>query len=79
MEDNKKNNNYFKGSYVQVKNNNVEKALKQFKRVVKDSGLILEIKRREYYEKPSDIRRRKRNLGKIRQKYKTIRENEGFF
>ena len=40
MEDNKKNNNYFKGSYVQVKNNNVEKALKQFKRVGKDSGLI---------------------------------------
>jgi|ETNvirome_6_1000_1030641.scaffolds.fasta_scaffold11321_2 small subunit ribosomal protein S21 len=79
MEDNKKKNNYSEGSYVEVRNNNVERALKQFKRKIKDNGLMLEIKRREYYEKPSDIRRRKRNLGKIRQKYKTIRENEGFF
>ena len=79
MQDNKKKNNYSKGSYVEVKNNNVERALKQFKRKIKDSGLMREIKQREYYEKPSDIRRRKRNLGKIRQKYKTIRENEGFF
>ena len=66
MEDNKKKNNYSEGSYVEVRNNNVERALKQFKRKIKDNGLMLEIKRREYYEKPSDIRRRKRNLGKIR-------------
>ena len=41
------------GLQVEVRNNNVELALKKFKRVVKDSGLMLELKKRTYYEKPS--------------------------
>jgi len=36
----------------------VEKALRHFKRRCIDSGLLLELKRRAYYEKPSEVRRR---------------------
>lgn len=38
----------------------LEKALKRFKRMVEKEGIIREWKKREYYEKPSTIRNRKR-------------------
>ena len=55
--------------HVEVKDNNVEKALSLFKRKVKNSGLLKELRDREYYEKPSIKRRRKRKLQKLRNKY----------
>jgi small subunit ribosomal protein S21 len=51
---------------VKVRHNNVEKALRIFKRKIKDSGLFIEIKEREYYRKPSVIKNRKKGLGKVR-------------
>ncbi len=38
----------------------LEKALKRFKRMVEKEGIIREWKKREYYEKPSTIKNRKR-------------------
>ena len=58
------------GLQVKVYNNNIEFALKKFKQKVKDSGLLLEIKDRSYYTKPSEERRTKKKLGTIRQKMK---------
>ena len=58
-----------RGLRIEVKNNNVEWALKKMKRMVKDSGMMLELKRRTYYEKPSKVRREKKNLAKLRNKY----------
>ena len=46
-----------KGIRVDVRNNNVEWALKKMKRMVKDSGMMLELKRRTYYKKPSEEKR----------------------
>ena len=57
------------GLRIEVKHNNVEFALKKFKRMVKDSGQILELKKRTYYEKPSETKREKKNLAKLRNKY----------
>ena len=50
------------GLRVDVRHNNVEWALKKMKRMVKDSGQILELKKRSYYKKPSEERREKKNL-----------------
>tara|TARA_Y100001963_G_C6673232_1_gene396147 strand:+ start:404 stop:628 length:225 start_codon:yes stop_codon:yes gene_type:complete len=61
---------------VYVKNNNIEFALKKFKRKVKNSGLLLELKERQYYEKPSAIRRRKKAKAIARERYNRLRENE---
>ena len=58
-----------KGLRVDVKHNNVEWALKKLKRMVKDSGQILELKKREYYKKPSAEKREKKNMQKLRYKY----------
>ena len=68
-------NDKFKGLYVKVQNGNVERALSIFKRKVKDSGLMLELKRRQQYEKPSDLRRQKRNLANLREKSQKMQEN----
>ena len=72
----KKHGNRLEGLQVKVFNNNVEGALKKFKRKVKDSELMVELKERSYYEKPSHKRRRKKNLAISRQKYKQLKENE---
>ena len=71
----KKHGNRLEGLQVKVFNNNVEGALKKFKRKVKDTEMMLELKKRSFYKKPSELKREKRNLAKLRQKYKTIKEN----
>lgn len=38
---------------------NLEKAIKRFKRMVEKEGIIREWKKREYFEKPSTIQNRK--------------------
>ena len=67
-----------RGLYVEVRNNNIEGALKKFKRKIKDSGLMVELRDRQYYEKPSEKRRREKNLSKTRQKYKVIKEKKSY-
>ena len=64
------------GLQVKVWNNNVEGALKIFKRKVKDSGIMLDLKKHEYYEKPSKKRREKKNMAILRNKYKVKKEQE---
>jgi small subunit ribosomal protein S21 len=49
----------------------IDKALKRFKRICEREGLIKTIRRAEYYEKPSERRRRK-----IRQRINQIRKSE---
>jgi len=38
----------------------LEKAIRRFKRMVEKEGIIRDFKKREYFEKPSAIRNRKR-------------------
>ena len=63
-----------KGLRVDVRNNNVEWALKKLKRMVKDSGQILELKKRTYYKKPSEERREKKNMQTLRHRYQDKKE-----
>ena len=67
-----------KGLRVDVRGNNVEWALKKLKRMVKDSGMILEIKKREYFEKPSAINREKKSAQAARYRYQDKKENNSY-
>ena len=67
-----------KGLRVDVKYNNVEWALKKLKRMVKDSGQILELKKRDYYEKPSAVRREKKSAQAARYRYQDKKENNSY-
>ncbi len=51
---------------VKVKNNNIEFALRLLKRKIKDSGLMVELRERRHYKKPSALRSEQKKLGKVR-------------
>ena len=64
------------GLSVTVFNNNVEGALKVLKRKVKNSNLFIDLREKEYYTKPSEKKRHKRNLAKLRNHYAVQKEKE---
>ena len=51
---------------VTVKDGNVEKALRKFKKKIQEQGLLIELKERETYEKPTTRRKRKKSIAKNR-------------
>ena len=67
-----------KGIRVDVRNNNVEFALKKMKRMVKESGMMLELKIRTYYKKPSEEKREKKNMQKLRYAYQEKKEKNSY-
>lgn len=54
------------GNSVLVKDGNVEKALRKFKKKVQESGLLDELRSRETYEKPTTARKRAKGAAKAR-------------
>ena len=52
--------------HVKVYNNNVEKALSKFKKEVKETKLMLELREREFYTKPSYKRKEIRAKARLR-------------
>ena len=44
---------------VQVRNNNVEKAIRVLKKKIQKDGMMRELRQRQYYEKPTLKRQRK--------------------
>ena len=55
--------------YVKVrKGQSIDKALSILKKKVKESKLMLELREREYYKKPSDIRKEKKAKARLRRK-----------
>jgi len=60
--------------YVDAKNKSVERAISEFKRKVKNSNLLKELREREFYQKPSAARREKRKQRLI--KIKSLKLND---
>jgi small subunit ribosomal protein S21 len=54
------------GKVVVVKDGNIEKALRKFKKKVQESGLLDDLRARETYEKPTTVRKRKKSAAKAR-------------
>jgi len=55
----------FKNS-VRVVDGNVEKALRKFKKKIQESGLLDDLRAKEFYEKPTTERKRKKGAAKAR-------------
>jgi len=49
------------GSKVIVQNDNWEKALRTFKKKITESGKLVELREKEFYEKPSVTKRKTKN------------------
>ena len=63
---------------VEVRKGNVEQAMRVLKRKVQKEGIIKELRERQYYEKPSAKKRRKKkeniaNVKKLKKKLERLR------
>jgi small subunit ribosomal protein S21 len=64
------------GTSVTVKENeNINQALRRFKKKVEESGVLDALRKKEFYEKPTTERKRKKGAAAARWK-KKLRENE---
>lgn len=65
---------------VRVRDNEpFEVALRRFKRICEKSGVLSEIRRREFYEKPTSVRKRKAAAAVKRQQKRTSIERSRLF
>jgi small subunit ribosomal protein S21 len=56
-----------KGTGVTVKDNeNINQALRRFKRKIDDAGILEDLKKKEFFEKPTTERKRKKGAAKSR-------------
>lgn len=54
------------GRSVLVQDGNVDRALRKFKKKIQASGLLNDLRDREFYEKPTTTRKRKKSAAKNR-------------
>ena len=64
-----------RGLSVEVKDGNVSVALRKLKRKVDDSNLLLDVLSKQFYEKPTTERKRKKGAAKARWR-KKLREQQ---
>ena len=60
---------------VLKENENINQALRRFKKKVEESGILDELRQKEFYEKPTTMRKRLKGAAVARWK-KKLRENE---
>ena len=48
---------------VQVRGGNLEKAMRVLKKKVMKEGIVKELRRRQYFQKPSEVKREKKKEG----------------
>jgi small subunit ribosomal protein S21 len=70
-----RNRNKPKGLTVEVRDDNVNVALRKFKKKVDESGRLVDIIERQFYEKPTTERKRKAGAARARW-LKKLREQE---
>jgi small subunit ribosomal protein S21 len=74
--DNTKFDKVLKGNRVTVKEHeNINQALRRFKKKIEESGTLEDIRKKEFYEKPTTERKRKKGAAKARWK-KKLREQQ---
>jgi small subunit ribosomal protein S21 len=74
--DNTKFDKFVKGNRVTVKDNeNINQALRRFKKKIEMSGVLEDLRAKEFYEKPTSVRKRKKGAAKARWR-KKLREQQ---
>jgi small subunit ribosomal protein S21 len=53
----------------------IDQALRKFKRKVEASGKLMDVKNSQYYEKPTTVRKREKDVAKARLKKKLAKES----
>ena len=74
MKSNRKDN-VVGGLQVEVRNDDINQALRKFKKKVNEAGIIQEVRERQEYTKPSVKRARAKAAGRARHLKKLAKEN----
>ena len=69
-----RNDEKLRGSAVIVTHDDVNRALKKLKNKMEDSGKLKDLQKKEFYEKPTTERKRKKAAAKVR--YQKKLDNE---
>lgn len=64
------------GLSVEVRNGDVNKALRRFKKLIQEDGMLQRIREKEFYEKPSAIRKRAKAAARARHLKTLKKESE---
>lgn len=69
-------NNQLAGRSVITKDNeNINQTLRRFKKKVEEAGVLEDLRKHEFYEKPTSVRKRKKSAAKARWR-KKLREQQ---
>ena len=65
---------------VEVRKGNLEKAMRVLKKKVAKEGIIKTLKEKQYFEKPSEVKRRKKKEGikNFKKKMKKLEQIRGY-
>ena len=65
---------------VEVRKGNLEQAMRVLKRKVQKEGIVKELKMRQYFEKPSEKKRRKKkeNIANVKKRMKKLARLRGY-
>ena len=65
---------------IEVRRGNVEQAMRVLKRKVQKEGIVKELRQRQYYEKPSAKKRRKKkeNIANVKKTQKKLARLRGY-
>lgn len=76
----KQNTDIVRGLSVEVRNGDFNGALRRFKKLVQEEGIIQEVRDREAYVKPSEQRKKAKAAGRARwlKKLRKMENDRGF-
>ena len=63
---NNKDNQFKAGLTVEVRNGDFNYALRKFKKKVQEDGVLQELRERQHYVKPSEVRKKAKAAGRAR-------------
>ena len=64
-----------RGLYVEVRNNDVNRALRRLKKLMNSEGMVKDMRKNEFYEKPSVVKKREKAQARKRW-LKTVEKNK---
>ena len=76
MRNNKRDNQIKSGLTVEVRNGDFNYALRKFKKKVQEDGILQELRERQHYVKPSEVRKKAKAAGRARWLKKVRKDKE---
>lgn len=74
--DRKQDHGRVKGLKVEVRNGDVGYALRKFKKKVQEDGILQDLRERQHYTKPSEVRKKAKAAGRARWLKKLRRQEQ---